>query len=614
MAQIQRRERCELMVSSPTSSLKLAKQATGDNLNTHGVVLNEQVIDLIDEAVAQQVTISLTGNHTLTSTNYATNEARQSYLIFTDGGLGSVPTVTAPAIEKWWWIKNGGSTYAITFGVSGGTSVSIPAGKTVAVFSDSTDCELVDLSNFGGDLALSSIADIASSRVIGNMSGSTAAPSLITVYDEDTMSSDSATGLATQQSIKAYIDTLASSGNLATVAGIASEITTVSGDSADIQTLAPISANITTVAGISGNVTTVAGISANVTTVAGISANVTTVAGDSADIQALGPVSSDISTIAPVAANITTVAGISADVTTVATNVADVSNFADKYQIAASDPTTRADASALQEGDLYYNSTTDQFNVYDGSAWQQAVFNTAGAVFGPGSSANNNVPQWSGTGGDTLAAGLAVGTSANNLVQLNGSAQLPAVDGSLLTGITAPKSRDLLESTTVSTAVSSIDHFDVFSSNTGYDAFEIEFFNLFPAADDLPVFRVSTDGTTANTTGSYVYFLLGGDSSASSTNYNRSAGGSSVFMTYDSVESTSTSAGLSGKIRVTGMHSTSIETLFEVNLVYTGTTSGELTWMSGAMLFNTTDDIQGFQFFYNSNNTSAGEIKIYGVN
>ena len=31
----------------------------------------------------------------------------------------------------------------------------------------------------------------------------------------------------------------------------------------------------------------------------------------------------------------------------------------------------------------------------------------------------------------------AIGTSASNLVQLNGSAQLPAVDGSLLTGISA---------------------------------------------------------------------------------------------------------------------------------------------------------------------------------
>jgi hypothetical protein len=35
------------------------------------------------------------------------------------------------------------------------------------------------------------------------------------------------------------------------------------------------------------------------------------------------------------------------------------------------------------------------------------------------------------------AASLSVGTAANNIVQLNGSAQLPAIDGSLLTGISA---------------------------------------------------------------------------------------------------------------------------------------------------------------------------------
>lgn len=55
-------------------------------------------------------------------------------------------------------------------------------------------------------------------------------------------------------------------------------------------------------------------------------------------------------------------------------------------------------------------------------------------------STDANVPRWSGTSGDTLADGLAVGTAANNLVQLDGSAKLPAVDGSQLTGITAGQS------------------------------------------------------------------------------------------------------------------------------------------------------------------------------
>jgi hypothetical protein len=118
-------------------------------------------------------------------------------------------------------------------------------------------------------------------------------------------------------------------------------VTTVAGDSADIQTVAGIDSDITTVAGIAANVTTVAGISANVTTVA----------------------------------------GISADVTTVATNVADITNFSDVYLgPASSDPATRNDSSALQAGDLYFNTVDDAMKVYDGAAWVAAYITAAGFV------------------------------------------------------------------------------------------------------------------------------------------------------------------------------------------------------------------------------------------
>ncbi len=59
----------------------------------------------------------------------------------------------------------------------------------------------------------------------------------------------------------------------------------------------------------------------------------------------------------------------------------------------------------------------------------------AAGVTGPGSSTLNNVPQWNSTSGNLLKDGLTVGTAANNLVQLNGSSQLPAVSGALLTGL-----------------------------------------------------------------------------------------------------------------------------------------------------------------------------------
>ena len=56
-------------------------------------------------------------------------------------------------------------------------------------------------------VSLSKLSTIANMSVIGNTSGSSATPSAVSILDEDTLSSNSNTALATQQSIKAYVDT-----------------------------------------------------------------------------------------------------------------------------------------------------------------------------------------------------------------------------------------------------------------------------------------------------------------------------------------------------------------------------------------------------------------------
>jgi len=132
----------------------------------------------------------------------------------------------------------------------------------------------------------------------------------------------------------------------------------------DVATLAAITDDIATLADIEDGTDATDAIQ----TVAGISSNVTTVAADGADI----------GTVAGISANVTTVAGISSDVTTVAANVTDVTNFADVYiGPSASDPTQRADTSALQPGDLYFNTTSNVMKVYTGSAWVEAALTTA---------------------------------------------------------------------------------------------------------------------------------------------------------------------------------------------------------------------------------------------
>jgi hypothetical protein len=50
------------------------------------------------------------------------------------------------------------------------------------------------------------IEDVADYKVLGNVSGSAAAPAEVAILDEDDMVSNSDTALATQQSIKTYVD------------------------------------------------------------------------------------------------------------------------------------------------------------------------------------------------------------------------------------------------------------------------------------------------------------------------------------------------------------------------------------------------------------------------
>ena len=73
--------------------------------------------------------------------------------------------------------------------------------------------------------------------------------------------------------------------------------------------------------------------------------------------------------LVPKATEITTVASNATAIAAAGNNVTDINNFYDLYQISSSAPTTRADSSSLQEGDLWFDSSNDNMRVYTGSAF-----------------------------------------------------------------------------------------------------------------------------------------------------------------------------------------------------------------------------------------------------
>tara|TARA_R110002049_G_scaffold103960_3_gene250309 strand:+ start:749 stop:1543 length:795 start_codon:yes stop_codon:yes gene_type:complete len=89
---------------------------------------------------------------------------------------------------------------------------------------DATDSQTTDVNSAGqivvnqggidtaqlatGAVTKSKIENVADMKALGNTSGSASEPREVAILDENDMSSDSATSLATQQSIKAYIDSM----------------------------------------------------------------------------------------------------------------------------------------------------------------------------------------------------------------------------------------------------------------------------------------------------------------------------------------------------------------------------------------------------------------------
>ena len=117
-------------MSTFTSRIRLEKQEDGANPNSWGLILNQNVIDLVDDAIAAYTTVTgSAADVTLTTQNGESDQARSAFIELT-GTLTSSHDIILPAQSKSYFIRNKSvpspTSNTITIKTLAGSGATIP--------------------------------------------------------------------------------------------------------------------------------------------------------------------------------------------------------------------------------------------------------------------------------------------------------------------------------------------------------------------------------------------------------------------------------------------------------------------------------------------------------
>ena len=155
------------MASTYTSNIRLTKQGDGDNPNTWGTVLNDQVISLVDDAIASYTTVSIgsAATVTLSAVQGGADVPRSAFLELKGsvGGANTTISLIIPANSKSYVINNkvSANTTAsdiVKMKTASGQGYDIPLGAVGLVICDGTSVHSLNTKGF--NLGTAASADI----------------------------------------------------------------------------------------------------------------------------------------------------------------------------------------------------------------------------------------------------------------------------------------------------------------------------------------------------------------------------------------------------------------------------------------------------------------------
>jgi len=157
-----------------TTSLGLVKPAAGEAAGTWGTLINTELTDMLEEAIAGYVSIEITGNTTLSTNTTGTScQSRHAIIRLTSGTLGSNSNIIVPDLAKIWVINNattGGQT--VTVKTANDAGVVIPNGKTAILYCDGADVKEAGTST-AGNATMGGTLDVTGATTVGGTLGVT---------------------------------------------------------------------------------------------------------------------------------------------------------------------------------------------------------------------------------------------------------------------------------------------------------------------------------------------------------------------------------------------------------------------------------------------------------
>jgi len=180
------------MASTYSTNLGLEKQGDGENANTWGLRLNQNVIDLVDQAVTGYSVITLTSGvqTSLTIPDGLPSSGRSSSIEFV-GFIDADTTVVVPALEKTYFVFNSitgsGNIYLKNSGGSTLTTVT-SVGKGMYVATDGTNIRTLSEVDDGPILANASAISVLDSTTYKNNVENTVSAGTFTFLEDVVLS------------------------------------------------------------------------------------------------------------------------------------------------------------------------------------------------------------------------------------------------------------------------------------------------------------------------------------------------------------------------------------------------------------------------------------------